>query len=515
MRLGCFVIVILFASVVEAGWLDLIGCNHRFPSGARCGKTRVDGSDYCENHKCALCNGDVWADDRCVRCANQTVEPEAPKAHAQTEQRPIDEKEAQARAERAREEYAAREERAREAYERGKREVEATRIRAEKGEAAAQYRLGVCYEDGKGVRKSLSEAVLWYRKAAEQGYVDAQNQLGMCYDNGEGVVKSPSEAVLWYRKAAEQGHAAAQYNLGVCYENGEGVEKSLFEAVQWYRKAAAQGDEDAQYNLGVCYENGKGVEQSLSDAVHWYSCAAAQGHSKAKRAHARTEKVALEREKRAQQHALVLARWKRQQEIKRAKEAEKIDLHLRRVREKIQNFDVEEARCRFADYKALSGEKIVSDETLQNEIDALEDKMKKRYSELLATPTPTNTLVFKHLYLGMPVEDAKVILYHHRIDYDSLSASEGMVMEFKFSRSEVNSLFKTSGMSTEGFFKQFRSAYSNCLPDECRGGTWLVGDDRKWYKIESPNGFVVEVNNRNGHYLMVRKIASKSETAFD
>ena len=48
---------------------------------------------------------------------------------------------------------------------------------AQKGNAAAQYNLGVCYQKGLGVSKDMHEAVKWYRKAAEQGDVDAQNVL--------------------------------------------------------------------------------------------------------------------------------------------------------------------------------------------------------------------------------------------------------------------------------------------------------------------------------------------------
>ena len=80
-----------------------------------------------------------------------------------------------------------------------------------------------------------------YRKAAEQGDAKAQYNLGVCYANGDGVQKDLTQAVFWYRKAAEQGHAEAQYNLGVCYYNGDGVQKDLAQAVFWLRKAADQG----------------------------------------------------------------------------------------------------------------------------------------------------------------------------------------------------------------------------------------------------------------------------------
>ena len=63
------------------------------------------------------------------------------------------------------------------------------------------------------------ELVKQYRaflKAAERGDAYAQYNLGVCLKNGEGVARDAAQAVVWYRKAAEQGYAYAQFNLGVC-----------------------------------------------------------------------------------------------------------------------------------------------------------------------------------------------------------------------------------------------------------------------------------------------------------
>jgi len=76
--------------------------------------------------------------------------------------------------------------------------------------------------------------------AAKRGDAEAQFNVGVSYANGEGVSKNLFQAVYWFRKAAEQGHANAQYNLGVCYYDGEGVSKNLFQAVYWFRIAAEQ-----------------------------------------------------------------------------------------------------------------------------------------------------------------------------------------------------------------------------------------------------------------------------------
>ena len=84
---------------------------------------------------------------------------------------------------------------------------------------------------------------------AEQGDAAAQFNLGVTYSDGRGVVKNEVEAVKWYRKAADQGYAAAQFNLGFMYANGEGVVKDEIEGYKWYLLAGAQGDEVAKKSI--------------------------------------------------------------------------------------------------------------------------------------------------------------------------------------------------------------------------------------------------------------------------
>jgi TPR repeat protein len=54
------------------------------------------------------------------------------------------------------------------------------------------------------------KAAQWHHKAAEQGLANAQYSLGFCYANGKGVKQNSEEALKWYQKAADQGFVAAQ-----------------------------------------------------------------------------------------------------------------------------------------------------------------------------------------------------------------------------------------------------------------------------------------------------------------
>ncbi|MBR0203611.1 MAG: sel1 repeat family protein, partial [Synergistaceae bacterium] len=57
-------------------------------------------------------------------------------------------------------------------------------ILAQKGEAKAQYHLGVLFNDGKGVPQDFVQAAKWYTQAASQGHIKAQLYLGLLYQKG-------------------------------------------------------------------------------------------------------------------------------------------------------------------------------------------------------------------------------------------------------------------------------------------------------------------------------------------
>ena len=148
-----------------------------------------------------------------------------------------------------------------------KKEFEATKAKAEKGDRIAQYNLGVLYDNGEGVVEDDKEAVKWYRKAAEQGHASAQFNLGVMYREGEGVKQDFKEAVKWYGKAAEQGHAKAQSNLGNRYYKGEGVPKSIVISYVWYNIAAANGSTSATKSKGIVVKKMTSAQIAQAEAI--------------------------------------------------------------------------------------------------------------------------------------------------------------------------------------------------------------------------------------------------------
>jgi hypothetical protein len=117
-------------------------------------------------------------------------------------------------------------------------EIDALRVRAEAGDAYAQYDLGYMYYEGEGVPRDDAEAARWIRLAADQGHAAAQVNLGVMYADGRGVPQDDAEAVRWYRLAADQGLATS--GLGYQYVTGRGVPQDYVQAHMWFNLAASR-----------------------------------------------------------------------------------------------------------------------------------------------------------------------------------------------------------------------------------------------------------------------------------
>ena len=150
---------------------------------------------------------------------------------------------------------------------------------AERGNAEAQYRVGLMYEFGAGTPKDVAQAVTWLTRAANQNHVAAQQELGVVYTTGDGVAKDDAKALAWFRKAANAGNATAQYNLGLMLAKGAGAKLDYGEALAWFRKAAMQGFALAQFKVGVAYEQGAGVAADPVLAYANYAIAARDGNA--------------------------------------------------------------------------------------------------------------------------------------------------------------------------------------------------------------------------------------------
>ena len=145
---------------------------------------------------------------------------------------------------------------------------------AEKGDAEAQFLLGMLHDSGKGVAQDQAAAASWYRKAAKQQHVMSQIYLGILLYSGQGVKQDAAEAARWFQSAAEAGNDQAQFYLGAMCERGAGVPADTSEAIRWLRKSAAQRNTRAMGLLATTLFGRSRDSQDLVDAYAWSHLAA-------------------------------------------------------------------------------------------------------------------------------------------------------------------------------------------------------------------------------------------------
>lgn len=97
---------------------------------------------------------------------------------------------------------------------------------AQRGNASAQYQLGLVYEWGIGVYKNIREAAAWYDKAARGGNPWAMVSLGSLLINGytdeigKKVEADPVRAYVLFSQAAAAGVHEGSANLALMYLTG-------------------------------------------------------------------------------------------------------------------------------------------------------------------------------------------------------------------------------------------------------------------------------------------------------
>lgn len=154
-------------------------------------------------------------------------------------------------------------------------------LAAEGGHVRAQYELGQCYAEGRGVPKNAAEAERRNRLAAKQGWPMAEYEEGNFHARGNGVPQNDAEAFKWYSRAVKHSCTEALAALGSCYEEGKGTARDEQKALELYVRSMEQGCPEGCYQMGVHLLSGKMVEQNIREGVDCLREAASYGHEKA------------------------------------------------------------------------------------------------------------------------------------------------------------------------------------------------------------------------------------------
>ena len=186
-------------------------------------------------------------------------------------------------------------------------------IRAEGGDASAQYELGECYLKGDGIKKNGKNAIKWLTLAADNGVAKACYDLGYIYYFGIDTKKNPQKSYEWAKKGADLGNDDCRNLFAVCLNTGTGIAQNKDEAQKIFTELAdpghltacinlaaeyynskdyplalkylhpvvESGDPVAQYVLGEMYMYGRGVEVDEAKAALLYKMAADQSYADA------------------------------------------------------------------------------------------------------------------------------------------------------------------------------------------------------------------------------------------
>ncbi|MBR1228995.1 MULTISPECIES: tetratricopeptide repeat protein [unclassified Bradyrhizobium] len=133
---------------------------------------------------------------------------------------------------------------------------------ANKGDAEAQYHVGMMHNNGIGTQKDRRQAFEWFQKSAGSNDPLGAYKLGCYYDGqGAGVVTSDTNEALKYKLvSAKAGYALAQHDVAILY-NRQGNSE---EALKWWKMAGDQGHPQSLYSLSISYSAGKGAPRDLS-----------------------------------------------------------------------------------------------------------------------------------------------------------------------------------------------------------------------------------------------------------
>ncbi len=104
--------------------------------------------------------------------------------------------------------------------------------------------------------KEYDKAIAIWSKLAERGDAQAQFDLGVMLHNGCGVDKDFKESIYWLEKAADQHHADAENYLGAIYTTGFGAQQDIEKATHFLKRAMEHGNEPARRNYAQLLSQG-------------------------------------------------------------------------------------------------------------------------------------------------------------------------------------------------------------------------------------------------------------------
>ncbi len=135
-------------------------------------------------------------------------------------------------------------------------------------------RLAYMYGNGKGCRKNLSLAALWYKKeSALQRGSYSQYQMGYCYYIGKVSKQDYQQAIYWFRKAANPRVTMMPITVSAGYLNAVMASKKLFAStgmVPQISRMLNNSSNWVQPRMHIAEMDAVPHTQDLQQALYWF-----------------------------------------------------------------------------------------------------------------------------------------------------------------------------------------------------------------------------------------------------
>ncbi len=158
--------------------------------------------------------------------------------------------------------------------------VQYYQLLADRGDAQAQYGLGLLYYQGaKGLNINYEKALHYFSRAADSGNNYAMAYLGKLYlEGGSSIKQDNATAMRYFKMASDKSNPIGHAGLGQIYLYGSGVEKDYTKAFKYFQLSADQNYVEGHFLLGIMHFYGYGVKKDYKLAVKHLNLAAQLGH---------------------------------------------------------------------------------------------------------------------------------------------------------------------------------------------------------------------------------------------
>jgi len=151
-------------------------------------------------------------------------------------------------------------------------------------DAQLEYRMANMFLNGKGADPDFSTALFWFSKSAEKGNAYAQYKLAVYFDEGQEIPQDAEIAQKYYADALagfiRQEEAAPEpqleYRIAMMYLRGKGVPADEQTALRWFIRGAEHGFSSASYQAGRLLEEMKTVPGNITQSRYYYALALKQ-----------------------------------------------------------------------------------------------------------------------------------------------------------------------------------------------------------------------------------------------